>query len=122
MTKNIIAVVNQKGGVGKTTSAINIAAQLAKQGKVLLLDLDPQGNATSGIGNPKDNKYSTYDLLCEGVELADIVQETHVAQLFLLPSNSNLAGAEVELVNLKDREFALKKGLSKAEYDFVIID
>src|ERR1700692_1702542 len=101
MTKNIIAVVNQKGGVGKTTSAINISAQLAQQARVLLLDLDPQGNATSGIGHSKDNKYSTYDLLCRGIDLADIVQETHVAQLFIMPSNSNLAGAEVELVNAK---------------------
>lgn len=123
MTKNIFAVVNQKGGVGKTTSAINIAAQLASSTKkVLLLDLDPQGNATSGLGVAKENDLTTYDLLCNDVDLARVVKETHVAQLYVVPSNANLAGSEVEIVNKNDREFLLKKSLAKSNYDFIIID
>src|SRR5471030_520151 len=100
MTQKIIAVVNQKGGVGKTTTAINVAAQLAGgKSSVLLIDLDPQGNATSGLGLPREQvRQTTYEVLCGGVQLASSVQETHVAQLSVLPSNSNLAGAEVELV------------------------
>ena len=124
MTQKIIAVVNQKGGVGKTTTSINVAAQLAgPQSSVLLVDLDPQGNATSGLGIPKENTtQTTYDVLCRGVSLADSVQETHVAQLFVLPANADLAGAEVELVSQLQREFALKKALEQAAYDYVIID
>src|SRR3954462_12347524 len=105
MTQKIVAVVNQKGGVGKTRTAINIAAQLANEGKsVLLVDLDPQGNATSGLGLPKESKNTTYDLVTGAAQLADAVQETHVAQLFVLPANADLAGAEVELVNKSKRE------------------
>ena len=125
MTQKIIAVVNQKGGVGKTTTAINVAAQLAgSSGKsVLLVDLDPQGNATSGLGVPKDQaKYTTYDVLCQAVPLADAVQETHVAQLFVLAAQADLAGAEVELVNQAQREFALQKALASAAHDYIIID
>lgn len=123
MTKTIIAVVNQKGGVGKTTTAINVAAQLAADGKtVLLVDLDPQGNATSGLGLAKESGKTTYDLLCVGASLADVVQETHVAQLFVLGANANLAGAEVELVSQLQREFALSKALKTASYDYIIID
>jgi chromosome partitioning protein len=123
MANNIFAIVNQKGGVGKTTSAINIAAQLAsKEVKVLLVDLDPQGNATSGLGIPKEGKLTTYDLLCNDTDLSEVVQETHVAQLFIAPSNANLAGSEVEIVSKTDREFLLKKSLEKSDFDFVIID
>lgn len=123
MTKTIIAVVNQKGGVGKTTSAINVAAQLAEKSTVLLVDLDPQGNATSGLGLQKEQaQQTTYDVLRGGTSLASCVQETHVAQLYVLPANANLAGAEVELVNQSQREFALQKALQSAAYDYIIID
>jgi chromosome partitioning protein len=123
MTQKIIAVVNQKGGVGKTTTTINVAAQLAAGGQsVLLVDLDPQGNATSGLGIAKDQAVTMYEVLCEGAQLATAVQETNVAKLYALPSNSNLAGAEVTLVNLTNREFALSQALQTASYDLIMID
>jgi chromosome partitioning protein len=122
MTKNVIAVVNQKGGVGKTTTSINLAAQLAASKKVLLLDLDPQGNATSGLGVPKEKLATTYDVLIGGVALPSAIQETHVAQLFVLPANANLAGAEVELVNVARREFILDAVIKMTDYDYIIID
>ena len=124
MTSKIIAVVNQKGGVGKTTTAINVAAQLADaKHSVLLVDLDPQGNASSGLGiNKEKASQTTYDILCGGAQLADAVQETHVAQLFIVPANADLAGAEVLLVSQTQREFALSKALQSATHDYVIID
>ncbi|MGH7192187.1 MAG: ParA family protein [Candidatus Saccharimonadales bacterium] len=132
MTKTI-AMVNQKGGVGKTTTAINVAAQLATEGqRVLLIDLDPQGNATSGLGIPKESTARTaYDVLCRGAALGDVIQKTNHSKLSVLPANSNLAGAEVELVGRQQREFALKQvleqglaagGRSGLNYDCVIID
>jgi chromosome partitioning protein len=124
MTQKIIAVVNQKGGVGKTTTAINVAAQLADaKTSVLLVDLDPQGNATSGLGIPKEQAaQTTYEVICGGTLLPNAVQESHVAQLFVLPANANLAGAEVELVGTAQREFALQRAIQAASYDYVIID
>ncbi len=125
MTQRIIAMVNQKGGVGKTTTAINVAAQLAKdKTSVLLVDLDPQGNATSGLGLQKEQAVgTTYEIMVGGVKLVDAVQETHVAQLYMLAANADLAGAEVELVSRGRREFALADALQAAtDYNYVIID
>lgn len=124
MTQKIIAVVNQKGGVGKTTTAINVAAQLAgPKSPVLLVDLDPQGNATSGLGLARENAgLTTYDLLVNKTPLSGAIKETHVAQLFVVPANSHLAGAEVELVGQTKREFALKKALEQATHKYIIID
>lgn len=125
MTQRIIAVVNQKGGVGKTTTAVNVAAQLAgDKTSVLLVDLDPQGNATSGLGLAKDRgPATTYEVMCAGVSLVDAVRETHVAQLYMLGANADLAGAEVELVGRGRREFALADALQAASaYNYVIID
>lgn len=120
----IIAVLNQKGGVGKTTSAINVSAYLAKAGKtVLLVDFDPQGNATSGIGIDKNNLESTiYDVLLGNAEVMTTIRESYIMGLSILPANPDLANAEVELVNTSERELKLKKLLSGLDYDFIIID
>src|SRR5665213_1769263 len=119
-----IAVVNQKGGVGKTTTAVSVAALLAKDSKVLLVDLDPQGNATSGLGLQKGQiQPTTYQLLLDdSVSLENAAKRTNIDNLFIIPSDSNLAGAEVELVPRDGREFALKKSLETSSYDYVIID
>lgn len=123
MTKTI-AVVNQKGGVGKTTTAINVGAQLAADGAdVLLVDLDPQGNATSGLGLSKEHGgQGTYDSLCKGVPLKNTSHKTHIKKLSVVPANADLAGAEVELVGRQHREFALRKVLEGAGHDVIIID
>ena len=121
----VVAVVNQKGGVGKTTTAVSVAAQLATASSpVLLIDLDPQGNATSGLGVPKEAaKITTYDVLCHGADAMSGVQEVMTPGLFVLPANNNLAGAEVELVSKTEREFALKEALKKVHnFKYVFID
>lgn len=122
----IITICNQKGGTGKTTSAINIASFLAISGKkTLLVDLDPQANATSGIGVNKHNiQKSTYHVLLEELEVKEILQPTAVNNLLLAPSNLDLTGAEVELVGALGREYRLKRALQKEKdnFDFIVID
>lgn len=118
-----IAVVNQKGGVGKTTTAVNLAAYLAGSAtSVLLFDLDPQGNATSGLGLARDSKPSAYDVLMGQVTLDQAVLSTDRAGLYVLPANADLAAAEIDLSTEPQREFHLRKVLELAAYDLVIID
>ncbi len=125
MTK-IIAIANQKGGVGKTTTTVNLSACVAQAGKrVLCVDIDPQGNSTSGLGVNKDEpEYSIYDVLINGVPVKDAVVKTKVEGLDLLPSRKELSGAEVELVSVLSRETVLKRALStiRGNYDYVFID
>lgn len=122
----IISIANQKGGVGKTTTAINLSSILSLGGeRVLLIDADPQANATGGLGiAPEDLPYSLYDVLIRGRNIRDVIIPTEMENLFLIPANKDLAGAEVELVNEFSRETRLRKALKNlnVNFNFIIID
>ena len=121
----VVTIANQKGGVGKTTTAVNLSTCLAKAGKkVLMIDADPQGNATSGLGIDKEVEYSVYDVMVNDVAIKETLKDSCVKNLKVCPSNINLAGAEVELVSMMSREHRLKEKLDeiKDEFDYIIID
>ena len=122
----IIAIANQKGGVGKTTTAINLSATLAEMGKrILTIDIDPQGNTTSGLGLERSElEYTVYELILSQCSLEECMVESPYDNLVVIPSNVNLAGAEIELIGTEDREFILKDYIDtvKDQFDYIIID
>ena len=122
----VIAIANQKGGVGKTTSAVNLTASLGRKGKkMLLIDIDPQGNASSGLGvNKRDIQLSTYDILIADAKAEDVLQRTSFENIDLLPASMDLAAAEIELVEAENRVMKLKQALApiKEQYDYILID
>ena len=121
---NKVAILNQKGGVGKTTTAINLGSYLAKNGKkVLLVDFDPQGNATGGLNLDKQGLDTTvYDVIINGADVSKVVRETNISNLYILPSNASLAAAEVELAGSEQRETKLRHALENLAYDHILID
>ena len=119
----VFAVANQKGGVGKTTTTVNLGACFAELGqRVLIVDLDPQANASTGLGlNPRQLDYSLYDVLLQGVSMEDVIEPTSVKQLYVAPASLDLAGAEVELVPAFSRETKLKEALASVSDDFDLV-
>jgi len=122
----VISVSNQKGGVGKTTTTVNVAAYLAEKGKrVLIIDIDPQGNAGYGLGiNAEEIDTTVYEVLIGEIPITDAIFKTEIEDLYLIPSNIHLSGAQMDLLDMEGKEFILKKALSevKQEYDYIFID